>query len=84
MFSILLSRAPGNLLAVQWLGLGTFTAEGTGGIPGWGTKTPQPVWCSQKKKKKGTNTMISLKKGRKTKLSLLPIVTINICLYTCI
>ena len=50
MFSILLSRAPGNSLAVQRLGLGTFTAEGAGGIPGWETKTPQLVWCSQQKK----------------------------------
>ena len=29
----------GNSLAVQWLGLGTFTAEGLGSFPGWGTKT---------------------------------------------
>ena len=63
MFSILLSRAPGNPLAVQRLGLGTFTAEGAGGISGWETKTPQLVWCSQKKKK-GTNTMISKKKRK--------------------
>ena len=33
----------GNSLAVQWLGLLTFTAEGTGSIPGWGTKIPQAV-----------------------------------------
>ena len=28
----------GNSLVVQWLGLGTFTTEGLGSIPGWGTK----------------------------------------------
>ena len=43
----------GNSLAVQWLGLGAFTAEGPGSIPGWGTKIPQAVWCRQKKKKIG-------------------------------
>ena len=31
----------GNSLAVQWLGLRTFTAEGVAGsIPGWGAKIP--------------------------------------------
>ena len=67
MFSILLSRAPGNLLAVQWLGLGTFTAEGTGGIPGWGTKTPQPVQCSQTNKQKRHQYNDILKKRKKNK-----------------
>ena len=33
-----------NSLAVQWLGLQAFTAEGVGSIPGWGTKIPQAVW----------------------------------------
>ena len=28
----------GNSLAVQWLVLYAFTAEGPGSIPGWGTK----------------------------------------------
>ena len=28
----------GNSLEVQWSGPGTFTAEGMGSIPGWGTK----------------------------------------------
>ena len=31
----------GNSLAVQWLGLSAFTAEGSGSIPGWGTKILQ-------------------------------------------
>ena len=43
---------------VQWLGLRALTAEGPGSIPGRGTKIPQAVWCSQKKKK--TNTQASL------------------------
>ena len=36
---------------VQWLGLCTFTAEGTGSVPARGTKIPQAVQHSQKKKK---------------------------------
>ena len=28
----------GDSLAVEWLGLGTFTTEGPDSIPGWGTK----------------------------------------------
>ena len=39
-----------NSLAVQWLGLGTFTAGGLSSIPGLGAKIPQSTWCSQKKK----------------------------------
>ena len=33
----------GNTLAVQWLGLHAFTAEGLGSISGQGTKIPQAV-----------------------------------------
>lgn len=33
----------GNSLAVQWLGLLTFTAKGLGSISGQGTKTPRHV-----------------------------------------
>ena len=36
----------GNFLVVQWLGLCTFTTEGTGSIPGWGNKIPQAVFSS--------------------------------------
>ena len=43
-----LKNIKGNSLAVQWLGLCAFTAEGTGSIPGWGTKIPQATWGSQK------------------------------------
>ena len=42
----------GNSLVVQWLGLCTFTAEGVGSVPGWGTKIPQAVRRGQKEKKK--------------------------------
>ena len=45
----------GNSLAVQWLGLGTFTAEGLGSFPGWGTKILSKL-CSTVKKKKKKNT----------------------------
>ena len=38
----------GNSLAVQWLGLGTFTAEGLGSVPGRGTKI---LHVAKKKKK---------------------------------
>ena len=37
-------KSPGNSLAVQWLGLCTFTAEGPGSIPGWETKIPHSAW----------------------------------------
>ena len=37
-------RTGGNSLAVQWLGLSTFTAKDTGSIPGQG----QAAQCSQK------------------------------------
>ena len=38
----------GNSLAVQWLGLCTFTAKRPGSILGQGTKIPQVVWRGQK------------------------------------
>ena len=40
----------GNSLAVQWLGLCTFTSRGVGLIPGGGTRIPHAVECSQKKR----------------------------------
>ena len=36
---------PGTPLAVQWLGLGAFTAEGLGSTPGQGTKILQAARC---------------------------------------
>ena len=36
-----------NSLEVQWLGLGTFTAEGLGSIPGGELRSQKP--CGQKK-----------------------------------
>ena len=44
-----------NSLVVQWLGLGTLTANGAGSIPGWGTKILQATWRSQEKKKYAKN-----------------------------
>ena len=37
----------GNPLAVQWLGLGTFTAKGTNSISGQGTKISQAAQPKQ-------------------------------------
>ena len=45
--------ALGISLSVQWLGLRAFTAEGTGSIPGRGTRFLQAAQRGQKKKKKG-------------------------------
>ena len=45
-------------LAVQWLGLCTFTAEGPGSTPAWGTKILQAAWTGQKKKKKKKPTTL--------------------------
>lgn len=55
----------GNSLAVQWLGLFTSTAEGTGSVPGWET---------YKKRKKSINKLNTLGgfewyKGRKCHVS---------------
>ena len=36
-------------LAVQWLGLSAFTAEGPGSIPRWGTKIPKAAWSKKKR-----------------------------------
>ena len=44
-------RNSGNSLVVQWLGLCVFTAEGTGSIPGWGTKIPASGVAKPKRKK---------------------------------
>ena len=42
-------RYLGNSLVIQWLGLHASIAEGTGSIPGQGTKSPQATWHGQKK-----------------------------------
>ena len=44
-----------NSLAVQWLGLRAFTAQGLGSTPCQGTKIPQSRVARPKKKKKGRN-----------------------------
>ena len=43
------NHPPGNSLAVQWLGVCIFTAEGRGSIPGRGTNIT--VLCGQKNNK---------------------------------
>ena len=50
----------GSPLAVQWLGLSAFTAQGLGSVPCWGTKTLQAAWRGPKKQKqKQTNYVYS-------------------------
>ena len=44
-------ESPENSLAVQWLGLCAFTAEGMGSIPGQGTKILQAAPHNRKKKR---------------------------------
>ena len=44
----------GNSLAVQWLGLHAFAAEGAGSSPRWGTKSLQAVWHGQIEQNKKT------------------------------
>ena len=51
-FKVKIFTKIGNSLLVQWLGLCTFSAEGTDLIPGQGIKIPQAAQCSLKKKKK--------------------------------
>ena len=41
-------------MAVQWFGLNTSTAGGSGLIPGWGTEVPQVCSIAKKRKKKTT------------------------------
>ena len=41
----------GTSLVVQWLRFHSSTAGSLGSIPGWGTKIPHAVWCSQKANK---------------------------------
>ena len=46
----------GTSLAVQWLEVFPFTAEGVGSIPGQGTKIPQAAHVAKKKKKKSVGS----------------------------
>ena len=48
----------GSSLVVQWLGLSAPTARGPGSVLGWGTKIPQALWLSKKKKKTEKNNLI--------------------------
>ena len=45
-------KSLGTSLAVQWLRFHTPNAEGTGLIPGWGTKIPHAAWYGLNKMKK--------------------------------
>ena len=45
------NTAWGSSLVAQWLGVCSFIAEGTDSIPGLGTKIPQALQHSKKKKK---------------------------------
>ena len=47
----------GTFLAVQWLGLGTFTAEGLSSIPGPGTEIPQARLHSRKREREKQGEM---------------------------
>ena len=61
----------GNFLAVQWLGLHTFTAEGPSSVPGQGTKL-----CSvAKKKKKREKKQTGKRRGKLSKC----IIYLSIC-----
>ena len=51
LFLNLKTASSGTSLVVQWLRTHTSTAGGMSAIPGWGTKIPHALWCSQKKKK---------------------------------
>ena len=42
----------GTSLMAEWFGLPASTAGSPDSIPGPGTKIPQAVWCSLRKKKK--------------------------------
>ena len=65
-------------LAVQWLGLYASIARGVGLIPGWGTKTPHAMWCSQKMKtRKLTKNYIKI-------INMMIIHTREIVLFTTI
>ena len=50
------TQQAGNSLAVQWLGLCAFTANGVGSVPAQGTMIPQAALHGQKKKKIATGS----------------------------
>ena len=50
-----------NSLAVQWLGLGTFSTKGPGSITDPGAKVPQATWHGQKTKQNESKKKINLK-----------------------
>ena len=59
-------KESGNSLAVQWLGLSAFIAEGPGSSPSWGMKIPQALRHSQKKKEKKKKGESVIQKNQRT------------------
>ena len=55
------------------VGLHAFTANGLGSIPGWGTKIPQTMKCSQKKKERNGKPNYKIRKANK----------VLMCLFVC-
>ena len=51
----------GTSLVAQWLRLHSSNAGGMGSISSWRTKSPQAVWCSQKKKKYNKDSHLPIK-----------------------
>ena len=66
----------GNSLAVQWLGLSTFTAVDLGSIPGRGTKILRATQRSPKGKKK-KRERFTLAKDETNQASIKVITTMN-------
>ena len=59
--AIVFKSSPGkHSLAVQWLGLRAFTAEGLGLIPGGGTNILQAMLCSQKANKQKIKALLGV------------------------
>ena len=52
-----------EILVVQWLGLGAFTAESPRSVPGWGNEILIALWCGQNKKKKHLNSCYQRNRG---------------------
>ena len=53
---LLKSTIFGNTMVVQWLELCAFTAEDPGSVCGRGTKIPQAIWYSRRKKQKAPSS----------------------------
>ena len=58
-------KPTGNFLAVQWLVLCAFTAEGPGSMHGQKTRISQAAWHRQKKKKPVTSKITNHRSHKK-------------------